>query len=139
MPSRGSAFSWIPSYIRGKRQRRSPACPCADWHFTSTDVFDHYVWPFNVPALRRLTVQRCIFTLCGHKPQSGHLRVLPYSSPTGGNMKLESINPATGELIESFEEISDSNLEVALQRAQQTFSRYRRTAFAERAGWLLRA
>jgi succinate-semialdehyde dehydrogenase / glutarate-semialdehyde dehydrogenase len=54
-------------------------------------------------------------------------------------MKLESINPATGELIESFEEISDSNLEVALQQAQQTFSRYRRTAFAERASWLLRA
>jgi succinate-semialdehyde dehydrogenase/glutarate-semialdehyde dehydrogenase len=54
-------------------------------------------------------------------------------------MKLESINPATGELIESFEEISDADLEVALQRAQQTFSRYRGTSFAERSGWLLGA
>src|SRR3981189_1391972 len=59
--------------------------------------------------------------------------------PTGGNVKLESINPATGELIESFEEISDTDLEGALQRAQQTFSRYRGTSFAERAGWLHKA
>ena len=54
-------------------------------------------------------------------------------------MKLESINPATGELIESFAEISDADLEAALQRAQQTFSRYRGTSFAERAGWLHKA
>src|SRR6195256_6881824 len=59
--------------------------------------------------------------------------------PTGGNVKLESINPATGELIESFEEISDTDLEGALQRAQQTFSTYRGTSFAERAGWLHKA
>src|ERR1700739_4737285 len=54
-------------------------------------------------------------------------------------MKLESFNPATGELIESFEEISDPDLEKALQRAQQTFGTYRRTSFAERAGWLRNA
>ena len=53
-------------------------------------------------------------------------------------MKLSSINPATGELIESFDEISDAELETALQRAEQTFRSYRNTAFAERAGWLRR-
>ena len=51
-------------------------------------------------------------------------------------MKLSSINPATGELIESFEEISDADLEAALQRARQTFRTYRSTSFAERAAWL---
>jgi len=54
-------------------------------------------------------------------------------------MKLTSINPATGELIETFDEISDADLEAALQRARQTFRTYRSTSFAERAGWLQRA
>ncbi len=54
-------------------------------------------------------------------------------------MTLQSINPATGELIESFEEISDADLEAALARAQQTFRSYRSTSFAERAGWLHKA
>src|ERR1700751_4366753 len=54
-------------------------------------------------------------------------------------MRLKSINPATGELIESFEEISDADLEEALQRAQRTFGTYRKTSFAERAGWLQNA
>ena len=51
-------------------------------------------------------------------------------------MTLQSINPATGKLIESFEEISDAELEAALARAQKAFRTYRRTSFAERAGWL---
>jgi succinate-semialdehyde dehydrogenase / glutarate-semialdehyde dehydrogenase len=51
-------------------------------------------------------------------------------------MKLQSINPATGELIESFDETSDAQLEAALQRARQTFAAYRKTSFAERAGWM---
>jgi len=54
-------------------------------------------------------------------------------------MKLQSIDPATGELIESFDEISDEELEAALARAQQTFLTFRRTSFAERAGWLRKA
>ncbi len=51
-------------------------------------------------------------------------------------MTLQSINPATGELIESYDEISDAELEAALARAAQTFRTYRGTSFAERAGWL---
>jgi len=54
-------------------------------------------------------------------------------------MKLQSIDPTTGELIESFDEISDSELETALARAQQTFRAYRTTSFAARAGWLYQA
>lgn len=54
-------------------------------------------------------------------------------------MKLESINPATGELIESFEEHTDAEVEAALDRAQRTFAAYRKASFAQRAGWLLEA
>jgi succinate-semialdehyde dehydrogenase/glutarate-semialdehyde dehydrogenase len=54
-------------------------------------------------------------------------------------MKLQSINPATGELIDSFDEINDADLEAALERAQQTFRTYRSTSFAGRAGWLHKA
>ena len=54
-------------------------------------------------------------------------------------MTLQSINPATGKLIESFEEISDAGLEAALARAEQAFRAYRKTSFAERAAWLRKA
>jgi succinate-semialdehyde dehydrogenase/glutarate-semialdehyde dehydrogenase len=52
---------------------------------------------------------------------------------------LQSINPATGDLIESFDEISDSDLDAALARAQHVFRAYRSTSFADRAGWLRKA
>jgi succinate-semialdehyde dehydrogenase/glutarate-semialdehyde dehydrogenase len=54
-------------------------------------------------------------------------------------MTLQSINPATGELIESYDEISDAELEAALERARQTWRQYRGSSFAERAGRLHKA
>jgi succinate-semialdehyde dehydrogenase/glutarate-semialdehyde dehydrogenase len=54
-------------------------------------------------------------------------------------MSLQSINPTTGEFIESFDEISDAELEAALERAKQAFRTYRSTSFDERAGWLNKA
>src|SRR2546426_6776883 len=54
-------------------------------------------------------------------------------------MKLQSIDPSTGELIETFDEISDAELDTALAQAQQTFRAYRTTSFAARAGWLHQA
>ena len=54
-------------------------------------------------------------------------------------MTLRSVNPATGQLIASFEELSDADLEAALARAEQTFRAYRRTSFAERAARLRNA
>jgi succinate-semialdehyde dehydrogenase/glutarate-semialdehyde dehydrogenase len=54
-------------------------------------------------------------------------------------MTLQSINPATGKLIESFEEISDAGLQAALARAEQAFRTYRKTSFTERAAWLRKA
>ena len=54
-------------------------------------------------------------------------------------MPIATVNPATGETVKEFEEISDAEVEVALARAAAAFRSYRRTSFAERAGWMNRA
>jgi succinate-semialdehyde dehydrogenase/glutarate-semialdehyde dehydrogenase len=54
-------------------------------------------------------------------------------------MAIATVNPATGELIKSFEPLSDSQIEVKLQRAADTFSEYRKVPFAERARMMLKA
>ena len=51
-------------------------------------------------------------------------------------MSTATVNPATGETLEVFEETSDAAVERALARAWQTFIEYRRTPFAHRAQWL---
>ncbi len=48
-------------------------------------------------------------------------------------MAIASINPATGELLKTFEPLSDSQIDQKLQRAAEAFSKYRRLPFAERA------
>ena len=63
----------------------------------------------------------------------------PGGHAAGSTGKLRSINPANGELIETFDEVSDADLEAALVRAHETFSTYRRTSFVERAGWMRNA
>jgi succinate-semialdehyde dehydrogenase/glutarate-semialdehyde dehydrogenase len=54
-------------------------------------------------------------------------------------MSIASTNPATGDVLRTFEALTDAELEAKLQRAADTFRSYRRTPFAERAGWLTRA
>jgi succinate-semialdehyde dehydrogenase/glutarate-semialdehyde dehydrogenase len=54
-------------------------------------------------------------------------------------MAIASINPATGELLKSFEPLSDSQVDGKLQRAAEAFCRYRRTGFAERARMMVKA
>src|SRR5205814_5494567 len=54
-------------------------------------------------------------------------------------MTIASINPATGELLQSFEEHGDAELETKLAAAERAFARHRRTSYAERAGKLVRA
>ncbi|HEY6230041.1 MAG TPA: NAD-dependent succinate-semialdehyde dehydrogenase [Pyrinomonadaceae bacterium] len=54
-------------------------------------------------------------------------------------MPIASINPATGETIKTFEELSDAALQEKLARAADTFRSYRRTSFAERGAMLTRA
>ncbi len=52
---------------------------------------------------------------------------------------MTSVNPANGEVLGRFDEISDAELEARLARAAQTFRAWRRRPFAERARLMLAA
>ncbi len=54
-------------------------------------------------------------------------------------MSLVSINPATGEVIQRYDELSDAALDARLDRAAAAFARHRRSAFAARADRMHRA
>src|SRR6266700_926618 len=54
-------------------------------------------------------------------------------------MAIATVNPATGQVLKTFESLSDAQLEVKLQKAADTFSTYRKTPFAERAQMMLKA
>lgn len=53
-------------------------------------------------------------------------------------MPIQSVNPATGEILEIFDAHDDAYIAAALFRAEQVFKRYRLTSFAERAQKTLR-
>ncbi|HET9112075.1 MAG TPA: NAD-dependent succinate-semialdehyde dehydrogenase [Ktedonobacterales bacterium] len=48
-------------------------------------------------------------------------------------MTIQSINPATGEVIETFEPFSQQRIDEALDRAQQAFRQWRTASYDERA------
>ena len=54
-------------------------------------------------------------------------------------MAIATVNPATGQVVKTFESLSDAQLEVKLQKATDTFSSYRHMPFAERARLMLNA
>jgi succinate-semialdehyde dehydrogenase/glutarate-semialdehyde dehydrogenase len=54
-------------------------------------------------------------------------------------MAIATVNPATGQLVKSFEPLTDSEIEQKLQRAADTFSKYRKVPFADRARMMLKA
>src|SRR5690349_4511801 len=54
-------------------------------------------------------------------------------------MAIASTNPATGELIRSFDALTEEQVDEKLATAAEAFRSYRTTSFAERAGWLRRA
>jgi succinate-semialdehyde dehydrogenase/glutarate-semialdehyde dehydrogenase len=54
-------------------------------------------------------------------------------------MAIATVNPSTGQLIKSFESLSTAEIEAKLQRAAEAFQSYRKTSFAERAQWMLKA
>ena len=53
-------------------------------------------------------------------------------------MKIATINPATGELLRSFEPHSGALVEEKLRLAAETFRAYRRSSFAARGAMLVR-
>jgi succinate-semialdehyde dehydrogenase/glutarate-semialdehyde dehydrogenase len=52
---------------------------------------------------------------------------------------ITSINPATGESLRTFDELTETQIEDKLARAQAAYESYRWTSFADRARWLNRA
>ena len=54
-------------------------------------------------------------------------------------MPIASINPATGETLRTFEQLSGQQIDEKLQRAFETFQSYRRTSFGERVPLMMRA
>ncbi|GAB2961929.1 NADP-dependent succinic semialdehyde dehydrogenase [Micromonospora polyrhachis] len=55
------------------------------------------------------------------------------------HMSIATINPATGQLLKSFDPLPDNQVDAAIARAVDGFAALRRTTFAQRAGWLTRA
>ena len=54
-------------------------------------------------------------------------------------MAIATVNPATGETLKTYEEISDEEVERCLAAAAKAHASYRLTGFAERATWMRRA
>ena len=52
---------------------------------------------------------------------------------------IASINPATGETLRTFAELTPQEVEEKLARAETAYRGYRHTTFAERAAWLTKA
>jgi len=51
-------------------------------------------------------------------------------------MAIATINPATGETVKSYDELSEEDVERCLAAAAAAHAGYRLTSFAERAGWM---
>ncbi len=51
-------------------------------------------------------------------------------------MGIATTNPATGEILKTFEPLDGQTIELKLAQAQQTFEDYRKTTMAQRAQWL---
>jgi succinate-semialdehyde dehydrogenase / glutarate-semialdehyde dehydrogenase len=51
-------------------------------------------------------------------------------------MAIATTNPATGEVVKSYDPMSEHEIEVRLARAASGFELLRRTTFRERAGWM---
>jgi succinate-semialdehyde dehydrogenase / glutarate-semialdehyde dehydrogenase len=54
-------------------------------------------------------------------------------------MPIATINPATGQTLKTFKPLSDSEIEAKLQLAAETFPRFRKLSFAERAAMMNKA
>ncbi len=54
-------------------------------------------------------------------------------------MAIATINPATGELLKSFEPLSAAQIEAKLRLAARTFPEFRKLTFAARAAMMSRA
>src|SRR5260370_16673032 len=54
-------------------------------------------------------------------------------------MAIASINPTNGQVLKTYEPLSDKQLDAKLQLAADTFPKFRKLSFAERARMMSRA
>jgi succinate-semialdehyde dehydrogenase/glutarate-semialdehyde dehydrogenase len=54
-------------------------------------------------------------------------------------MAIATINPATGETVKTYDEMSEADVERRLAAAAAAHASYRLTGFDARAGWMRRA
>ncbi|HEV2450547.1 MAG TPA: NADP-dependent succinic semialdehyde dehydrogenase [Streptosporangiaceae bacterium] len=54
-------------------------------------------------------------------------------------MAIATVNPATGETLKTYDEMSEAGVDRCLAAAANAAARYRHTRFEERAGWMRRA
>src|SRR6202521_540967 len=54
-------------------------------------------------------------------------------------MAIATINPATGELLKTFEPLSDAQIEEKVHLAEETFPKFKKLSFAERGKMMMRA
>ena len=54
-------------------------------------------------------------------------------------MAIATINPATGETLKTYDELSEAEVERCLAAAAAAYASYRLTSFADRAGWMRQA
>lgn len=51
-------------------------------------------------------------------------------------MPIATTNPATGEVLKTFDPMTDAQVDACVARAQAGFEELRRTSFSQRAGWM---
>jgi succinate-semialdehyde dehydrogenase/glutarate-semialdehyde dehydrogenase len=54
-------------------------------------------------------------------------------------MAIATINPASGQLVQAFDGLTDAQIEEKVQRAAEAFEKYRNVPFAQRARWMKNA
>lgn len=54
-------------------------------------------------------------------------------------MAIATINPATGEVVKQFQALTDAEVDGRIAKAAKAFQSFRKTSFADRAKWMLKA
>jgi succinate-semialdehyde dehydrogenase / glutarate-semialdehyde dehydrogenase len=54
-------------------------------------------------------------------------------------MAIATINPATGEVVKQFQALTDAQVDERIAKAAKAFQSFRKTSFADRAKWMLKA
>ncbi|MGD0603046.1 MAG: NADP-dependent succinic semialdehyde dehydrogenase [Streptosporangiaceae bacterium] len=65
--------------------------------------------------------------------------MMPYGGKLEDNVPIATVNPATGQTVKTFDEMSEADVERCLAAAAAAYASYRLTSFDTRAEWMRRA